>query len=110
MIIVLALILLGFFLGVVVVVAAEAFGLLWLVKRLRRTIDKDQAKIASKTQPNGTRSDSHQQLLKKEVNFWFPMISVFLVFSFVCFVGLILLLGLAFCVVLSPGCGLGFGA
>ncbi|XP_022640054.1 uncharacterized protein LOC106769899 isoform X1 [Vigna radiata var. radiata] len=70
MIIVLVLILLGFFLGVVVVVAAEAFGLLWLIKRLRRRIDRDQAKIASKTQLNGSQSDSNQQLLKKEGVVW----------------------------------------
>lgn len=77
MIVVFAWILLGFFLGVVVVVAAEGLGLLWLVKRLHRRISRDQAKIASKTQLDGSQSDSHQQLLKKEVTFWFPMISVF---------------------------------
>ncbi|KAL9324291.1 hypothetical protein ACSQ67_009148 [Phaseolus vulgaris] len=70
MIIVFALILLGFILGVVVVVAAEALGLLWVVKRLDRRISRDQAKIASKTQLDGSQSDSNQQLLKKEGVVW----------------------------------------
>jgi len=89
MIIVFALILLGFILGVVVVVAAEALGLLWVVKRLDRRISRDQAKIASKTQLDGSQSDSNQQLLKKEVTFWFPMISVSLVLCLVILGGLI---------------------
>ncbi|CAJ1952379.1 unnamed protein product [Sphenostylis stenocarpa] len=70
MVFVTALILLGFFLGVVVVVAAEAIGFLWVLQRMRKRISRDQAKIASKTQPVVAQSDSHQQLLKKEGVVW----------------------------------------
>ncbi|KAG5109066.1 hypothetical protein JHK84_045973 [Glycine max] len=66
-----ALILLGFLLGVVAVVAAEALGFLWVIKRLQSKISKDQAKIASKTQLGGAQSDHpQQQLLKKEGVVW----------------------------------------
>ena len=78
MVLVFALILLGFLLGVAAVVAAEALGFLWVIKRLQSKISKDQAKIASKTQLGSDQSDRpQQQLLKKEVSFWFPMVSVF---------------------------------
>lgn len=78
MVLVFALILLGFLLGVAAVVAAEALGFLWVIKRLQSKISKDQAKIASKTQLGSAQSDRpQQQLLKKEVAFWFPMVSVF---------------------------------
>lgn len=70
MILVFALILFGFFLGVVAVVAAEALGVLWVIKRLRRRMIRDQEKIASKTQLGSVQSDSHQQLLKKEGVVW----------------------------------------
>ncbi|KAG5134123.1 hypothetical protein JHK82_025311 [Glycine max] len=74
MVLVFALILLGFLLGVAAVVAAEALGFLWVIKRLQSKISKDQAKIASKTQLGSAQSDHpQQQLLKKEVAFWFPM-------------------------------------
>ncbi|KAL2334409.1 hypothetical protein Fmac_015622 [Flemingia macrophylla] len=70
MALVFALILFGFLLGVLAVVAAEALGFLWVLKRLRRRISRDQAKIASETQLGGARSDSHQQLLRKEGVVW----------------------------------------
>ncbi|TKY44975.1 Testis-expressed sequence 2 protein [Spatholobus suberectus] len=59
MVLVFALILFGFLLGVAAVVAAEALG-----------ISKDQARIASKTQLGSVQSDPHQQLLKKEGVVW----------------------------------------
>ncbi|CAL0322329.1 unnamed protein product [Lupinus luteus] len=71
MVLVFALILLGFILGVVAVVAAEAFGLLWILKRLRIKTERDQTKISSKTQLSST--DPHQSLnlpFKKEGVVW----------------------------------------
>ncbi|KAL2605445.1 Testis-expressed protein 2 [Glycine soja] len=71
MVLVFALILLGFLLGVAAVVAAEALGFLWVIKRLQSKISKDQAKIASKTQLGSAQSDRpQQQLLKKEGVVW----------------------------------------
>ncbi|KAL2999172.1 hypothetical protein AAZX31_09G145300 [Glycine max] len=71
MVLVFALILLGFLLGVAAVVAAEALGFLWVIKRLQSKISKDQAKIASKTQLGSAQSDHpQQQLLKKEGVVW----------------------------------------
>ncbi|RDY03233.1 Testis-expressed protein 2 [Mucuna pruriens] len=70
MILVFALILFGFFLGVVAVVAAEALGALWVIKRMRSRITRDQLKIALKTQLGDAQSDPHQQLLKKEGVVW----------------------------------------
>ncbi|XP_020238904.1 uncharacterized protein LOC109817956 [Cajanus cajan] len=46
---VLGLILVGFGLGVVAVVAAEALGLLWIMKRLRHKINSDEACFSSQT-------------------------------------------------------------
>ncbi|KAK7380157.1 hypothetical protein VNO78_32622 [Psophocarpus tetragonolobus] len=65
-----ALIFLGFLLGVVVVVAAEALGFLWVIKRLQRRINRDQEKIASKTQLGSAQSDHQHQFLKKEGVVW----------------------------------------
>ncbi|RDX92182.1 Testis-expressed protein 2 [Mucuna pruriens] len=46
---VLGFIVVGFGLGVVAVVAAEALGLLWIMKRLRHKINNDQAHFSSQT-------------------------------------------------------------
>lgn len=67
-------ILLGFSLGVVAVVAAEALGLLWIMKRLRHKLNKDEANLLSKTKLGSHQLD-HQQSLhfasKKQVVFEF---------------------------------------
>ncbi|TKY51998.1 Testis-expressed sequence 2 protein [Spatholobus suberectus] len=47
--VVLGLILVGFGLGVVAVVAAEALGLLWIMKRVRHKINSDEAYFSSQT-------------------------------------------------------------
>ncbi|XP_027358420.1 uncharacterized protein LOC113867350 isoform X1 [Abrus precatorius] len=70
MVLVFALILFGFLLGVVVVVAAQALGVLWILKRLRSKINKDRAKISSKAQLGNAQFDAHNQLLKKEGVVW----------------------------------------
>lgn len=93
MVLVFALILLGFLLGVVAVVAAEALGLLWILKRLRSKTERDQAKISSKTQLGTTQLDPHQSLnfaFKKEVIFYFHNLSLFYILL------LLLLLGTSF--------------
>jgi len=46
---VLGLVLVGFGLGVLAVVAAEALGLLWIMKRLRQKSNNDEAYFSSKT-------------------------------------------------------------
>ena len=64
------LILLGFGLGVVAVVAAEALGLLWILKRLRFKANRDQAKVSSETRVGAAELDPLQSLdfvFKKQV-------------------------------------------
>lgn len=87
MVMVSVLILFGFLLGVVAVVAAEALGLLWILKRLRsKVIDKDQAKISSKTQLGGSAAppqiDPHHSLKKEVTLFVLPQkyLSIYLFF------------------------------
>jgi len=76
MVMVSLLILFGFFLGVIVVVAAEFLGFLWILKRLRRKINSDKAKFSSITNQLDRSSscssqiDSHQSF-KKEVTLIF---------------------------------------
>ncbi|KAK7291253.1 hypothetical protein RIF29_06245 [Crotalaria pallida] len=74
MVLVFVLILLGFFLGVVAVVAAEAYGVLWILKRLRIKSDRDKAKISEKTKLDSATDDPHQSSLnfafKKEGVVW----------------------------------------
>ena len=71
MALVFALILLGFVLGVVAVVAAEALGLLFILKRLRSKAIRDKAIISSTTLlGSSARLDPRQSLnyaFKKEV-------------------------------------------
>ncbi|XP_061342969.1 uncharacterized protein LOC133289112 [Gastrolobium bilobum] len=68
MVLVFILILFGFLLGVVAVVAAEAFGFMWILKRLRSRSNRDQAKISSKTQlGSSAQFDSHHSLKKEGV-------------------------------------------
>ncbi|KAJ1383004.1 Synaptotagmin-like mitochondrial-lipid-binding domain [Sesbania bispinosa] len=67
MVLVFALILFGFLLGVVAVLAAEALGLLWILKRLRSKMNRDQAKISSKTQLGSAQIDPHQSFKKEGV-------------------------------------------
>ncbi|KAK7344094.1 hypothetical protein VNO77_13352 [Canavalia gladiata] len=59
---VLGLILLGFGLGVVAVVAAEAVGVLWIMKRLRHKIKSDEATLNSQTQVATALLDPQQSL------------------------------------------------
>lgn len=87
MVMVSVLIFFGFLLGVVAVVAAEALGLLWILKRLRsKVIDKDQAKISSKTQLGGSAAppqiDPHHSLKKEVTLFVLPQkyLSIYLFF------------------------------
>ncbi|KAK7314828.1 hypothetical protein VNO77_33356 [Canavalia gladiata] len=70
MFLVFALIFFGFLLGMVAVVAAEALGLLWIMKRLRYKMNRDQAKISSKPRLGGGPTGPHHQLLKKEGVVW----------------------------------------
>jgi len=57
----LGLILVGFGLGVLTVVAVEALGLLWIMKRLRHKINNDEAYFSSKT-PTTALLDPQQSL------------------------------------------------
>lgn len=59
---ILGLILVGFGFGVVFVVAAEALGLLWIMKRLRQKIKNDQAYISSQTLAATPLLDPQQSL------------------------------------------------
>ncbi|KAK7270733.1 hypothetical protein RJT34_26118 [Clitoria ternatea] len=61
------LILFGFLLGIVVVVAAQALGFCLILKRLRLRINKDQAKISSKTQLGSAQIEPQ---IKKEGVVW----------------------------------------
>ncbi|XP_027365115.1 testis-expressed protein 2-like [Abrus precatorius] len=68
-------ILLGFGLGVVAIVAAEALGLLWIMKRLRHKIKHDEATLSSQTHFAITQSllDPQQSLdfaFKKQGVVW----------------------------------------
>ncbi|XP_004512702.1 uncharacterized protein [Cicer arietinum] len=71
MVLVSVLILFGFLLGVIVVVAAEFLGFLWILKRLRRKFDSDKAKISSITQQldrsASSQFDSHHSFKKEGV-------------------------------------------
>ncbi|CAJ2667023.1 unnamed protein product [Trifolium pratense] len=65
MVIVSLLIFFGFLLGVIVVIAAEFLGFLWILKRLRSKIDSDKAKISSITQLDSQLDSQHS--FKKEI-------------------------------------------
>ncbi|RHN52198.1 hypothetical protein MtrunA17_Chr6g0477861 [Medicago truncatula] len=73
MIMVSLLVLFGFFLGVIVVVAAEFLGFLWILKRLRRKINSDKAKFSSirnqldRSSSCSSQIDSHQSFKKEGV-------------------------------------------
>jgi hypothetical protein len=70
MVIVSLLIFFGFLLGVIVVIAAEFLGFLWILKRLRSKISSDKAKISSITQLDRSNTSSQfdsQYSFKKEV-------------------------------------------
>lgn len=86
---VLGLILLGFGFGVVAVIAFEAVGLLWIMKRLRHKLNKEEeeAKLSSQTQLGATTAQlDHQQSLhfafQKQVvfhilTFWLKLLPPF---------------------------------
>lgn len=76
---ILGLILIGFGLGVLFVVAAEALGLIWIMKRLRQKINTDQAYFSSQTLSNALL-DPQQSLhfaFKKQVCYWNAAIPLF---------------------------------
>lgn len=87
MVLVSVLILFGFLLGVIVVVAAEFLGFLWILKRLRRKFDSDKAKISSITQQldrsASSQFDSHHSF-KKEVTFCSFTKYPFFIYSILC--------------------------
>ncbi|WJX66817.1 hypothetical protein P8452_51330 [Trifolium repens] len=73
MVIVSLLIFFGFLLGVIVVIAAEFLGFLWILKRLRSKINSDKAKISSITQLDRSSTSSQfdsQHSFKKEGVVW----------------------------------------
>ena len=72
MILLFGLIFIGFVLGVVTVVAAEALGLWLIIKRLSTKIKQDEAKNSLKSEPGGGELDPQQSLsfaFNKQVNF-----------------------------------------
>jgi hypothetical protein len=93
MVIVSLLIFFGFLLGVIVVIAAEFLGFLWILKRLRSKINSDKAKISSITQLDRSSTSSQfdsQHSFKKEVTLILPQntqfffFSIFVLFFFLC--------------------------
>ncbi|CAL0316671.1 unnamed protein product [Lupinus luteus] len=69
---IITLILIGFGFGVVAVIAAEAFGVLWIMKRLRHKANKDQSKF-SKLAASASDLDPNQSInfaTKKQGLLW----------------------------------------
>ncbi|OIW13081.1 hypothetical protein TanjilG_08114 [Lupinus angustifolius] len=59
---IITLILIGFGLGVVAVIGAEAFGVLWIMKRLRHKANKEQSKFSKLAASSATDLDPNQSI------------------------------------------------
>ncbi|KAE9612035.1 hypothetical protein Lal_00048942 [Lupinus albus] len=59
---IISLILIGFGFGVVAVIGVEAFGVLWIMKRLRHKVNKDQSKISKLAASSATDLDPNQSI------------------------------------------------